>query len=563
MNMNRIFLQRKTSRLIVMALILLVISACAPAKPVPIKPVENLPAGTDGKPWWFDTVFYEVFVRSYFDSNQDGVGDIRGLIEQLDYLNDGDSETTTDLGVHGLWLMPINPSPSYHGYDITNYYDVNPDYGSLDDFRRLLEEAHKRGIRVLIDLVLNHTSIDHPWFQASRDPQSPFRKWYIWSEDNPGYVGPWGEQVWYPSSGGYYYSIFWSGMADLNYQNPEVTEEAYQIARFWLQDIGVDGFRLDGARHLVEEGKSQADTAANHEWLKAFYQYCKELKPNALLVGEIWTSNLTVVSYINDGDLDLAFNFDLASNILAGVKKRLPGEANNGLFSSTKLFPDAAYATFLTNHDMNRVMSELSDDPDLAKQAATLYLTAPGVPFIYYGEELGMSGKKPDERIRTPMQWSGGDNAGFSTTRPWEALQSDYPQVNLAVEADDPASLWSHYRNLVQLRNEHVALRLGNYTAMKAGDASVLAFLRTTPDEQLLIIVNLSNDPVSNYDLTSEGVPLSGSYQPMLLYGTGDLGLVKELPVLIASEQGQVEAYQPVPVLQPNSSLIFQLRLRK
>ena len=563
MNMKRVRLQRKPGALIVMALTLLAISACAPTQPVPVNPVENMPSGTDGKPWWYDTVFYEVFVRSYYDSNQDGIGDINGLINQLDYLNDGDPETSSDLGVHGLWLMPINPSPSYHGYDITDYYDVNPDYGSLDDFKHLLEEAHQRGIRVLIDLVINHTSIDHAWFQASRDLQSPYRKWYIWSEDNPGYIGPWGEQVWYPASGGYYYSVFWSGMADLNYQNPEVTDEAYQIARFWLQDMGVDGFRLDGVRYLVEEGKSQADTAANHEWLKAFYQYCKTLNPNALLIGEVWTSNLTVVSYINDGNLDLVFNFDLASNILTGVKERQPREVSNGLFSSSKLFPAGTYATFLTNHDMNRVMSELGADLEQAKQAATLYMTAPGVPFIYYGEEIGMSGKKPDERIRTPMQWSGGDNAGFSTNKPWEALQLDYPQVNLAVEADDPTSLWAHYRNLVKLRNEHVALRLGDYTAMKAGDESVLAFLRTTPDEQLLVIANLGSDPVSNYDLSLESGPLSGSYQPVLLYGTGDLGLVKDVSILTSSEQGQVEAYQPVAVLQPNGSLIFQLRPKK
>jgi alpha-amylase len=227
-----------------------------------VAPVTGLPAGTDGKPWWNDAVFYEVFVRSFYDSNGDGIGDFNGLTAKLDYLNDGNPATTTDLGVTALWLMPIHPSPSYHGYDVTDYYDVNPQYGTLADFKRLLAEAHKRGIRVILDLVLNHTSLQHLWFVAAQDPQSPYRDWYLWSPTDPGWPGPWGEKVWYANGRSYYYAIFDKNMPDLNYTNPAVTAKLDDVARFWLAEVGVDGFRLDAAKHLIEAGQVQENTAS-------------------------------------------------------------------------------------------------------------------------------------------------------------------------------------------------------------------------------------------------------------------------------------------------------------
>ena len=253
-------------------------------------PVQNPPPAPTS--WWNGAVFYEVFVRSFADSSSgplanDGIGDLQGLVEKLDYLNDGDPSTTDDLGVTGLWLMPVMSSPSYHGYDITDYYTVNQEYGTNDDFKRLVIEAHQRGIKVIIDLVLNHTSSEHPWFIEARDnPGSDRRNWYIWSQDKPNYLGPWGEEVWHPSPSGYYYGIFWSGMPDLNLKNPQVTAEMENVARFWLEDAGVDGFRLDGARHLIEEGSIQENTPETHAWWKNFRTVYKGSNPQALAVGD-------------------------------------------------------------------------------------------------------------------------------------------------------------------------------------------------------------------------------------------------------------------------------------
>jgi glycosidase len=254
--------------------------------------------------------------------------------------------------------MPIHPSPSYHGYDVTDYYAVNPDYGSLDDLKRLLDECHKRGIRVIIDMVLNHTSSDHPWFTEARDNfQSTHRDWYIWSGADPGYLGPWNEQVWYPSISGFYYAIFWVKMPDLNYTNTDVTNEINNVARYWLKDVGLDGFRLDAARYLVEEGKNQAVTASTHAWWAGFRTGYKDAKPDSMTVGEVWTTNYSVVNYVKGDELDMAFNFDLASQIMSNVSNRNAANLGPIIQSSYNLFKAGTYATFLTNHDQERVMS--------------------------------------------------------------------------------------------------------------------------------------------------------------------------------------------------------------
>ena len=191
--------------------------------------------------WWNDRVFYEVFLRSFQDSDGDGIGDIPGLIDRLDYLNDGDPETDSDLGITGIWLMPPAEAHSYHGYDVTDYYAIERDYGTLDDMRRLIREARRRGIAVIVDMVLNHSSSRHPWFIQSRTGEQAYADWYIWEDENPGYMGPWGAVAWHPAGGRHYYGVFWDGMPDLNLLNPAVTAEMYDIAAFWLRDIGVDG----------------------------------------------------------------------------------------------------------------------------------------------------------------------------------------------------------------------------------------------------------------------------------------------------------------------------------
>lgn len=495
--------------------------------------------------WWNDAVFYEIFVRSFYDSNGDGIGDFNGIIEKLDYLNDGDPTTTTDLGVTGIWLMPIFPSPSYHGYDVTDYYNVNPQYGTMEDFKKLLEETHKRGIRVIIDLVINHTSDQHPWFkEAKKDPKSKYRDWYIWSETDPGYRGPWNERVWHPSTTGYYYGIFESFMPDLNYSNPKVTKEMNKIVAFWLNDVGVDGFRLDAAKHLIEDGATQQNTDATHEWFTGFRPAYKEVNPEAITVGEFFGDSYSTLAEYTSGDqLDLAFNFNLAEAFIGSANRGQAAYTVDAIEYSLKAMPNAQFSPFITNHDQDRAMSQLYGETDKAKIAAALLLTSPGVPFIYYGEEIGMVGKKPDENIRRPMQWSAEKNAGFSGNRPWRQPDAGYVEVNVAAQADDPDSLLSLYRTLIQIRNEHPALRTGNIAFPATGRSSVFASLRVTDSETILVLINLSDEVIHDYQLDLQGI--SGNTL-LPLMGVG----LDELPL----------SARPVEELAPFSIYIFEIK---
>ena len=547
----------RTKRGIAVGLCLVLIgllSACGPTDRQAVQPITGLPEGTDGQKWWNDTIFYQIFVRSFYDSDGDGIGDFNGIVEKLDYLNDGDPRTTTDLGITGIWLMPINPSPSYHGYDVTDYYDVNPDYGTMEDFERLLDECHQRGIRVIMDLVLNHTSSEHPWFQEARTgPDAERRDWYIWSDTDPGYIGPWSQDVWYPSGSAYYYALFWSEMPDLNYTNPDVTEEMEGVARFWLEQVGVDGFRLDAARHLIEEGQNQENTEATHAWWRDFRTMYTAVNADALAVGEIWTNNYAVNDYLQGDELDMAFDFELAKAILDNVR-RYDGRAMGGdMKRSFELFPLGSYATFITNHDQERVMSTMFGQIEKAASAGSILLTGPGVPFVYYGEEIGMSGTKPDPSIRTPMQWTADAHGGFTTGTPWEPANQDYSTVNVALELEDPASLLSHYRTLINLRNNHAALRVGEYVQVRAEARELLAFLRISQEEIVLVLINLGGKALSEYTLSLQRSPLSGDYKGVLLLGEGE---VAELTV---TDSGSFEDYQPVAEIPANGTVIIQL----
>ncbi|MBT3391812.1 MAG: alpha-amylase, partial [Chloroflexi bacterium] len=349
--------------------------------------------------WWRDAVFYEIFVRSFYDSDCDGIGDFNGITQKLDYLQ--------ALGVNAIWLMPIHPSPSYHGYDVLNYYAVNHEYGSMDDFQRLLDEIHRREMHLIVDLVLNHTSSAHPFFvDANNNPNSPYRDWYIWSDTDPG-------NGWHQGAQGYYYGFFWSGMPDLNYTNPEVTAQMNNVVRYWLDDIGVDGFRIDAAKHLIEDGDQRENTPATHDWYKKFYAVYKTDHPNAYTVGEVYGAGGFIAQTYTD-QLDHVFNFELASGFVNSANGRSNTGINSAYTLTLKNMLEGNFATFLTNHDQNRTMSVFNGDLGKAKTAASLLLTAPGTPFIYYGEEIGMQGKKPDEDIRLPMQWSADQQAGFS-----------------------------------------------------------------------------------------------------------------------------------------------------
>ena len=501
-----------------------------------------------GLPWWNDRVFYEIFVRSFYDSDGDGIGDLKGVIEKLDYLNDGDPATTDDLGITGIWLMPIMASPSYHGYDVTDYRTVNPDYGTNEDFTALMEAAHERGIAVIVDLVINHTSSEHPWFLASVEGDAEYRDWYIWDDSCPTYRGPWGEQVWIPRNDSCYYAVFWEGMPDLNYENSDVMTEMSDIARYWVQDMGADGFRLDGLRHIIEEGEQQENTPSTIAWAEQFHDVVQEAAPESLTVGEVWSSNITAARYVPDG-ADLVFEFDLATAMMqAAMLGRSPmiAPVQSGAYG---LYPPNQYAAFLTNHDMNRAMNQLRT-VEKAKVAANLLLTQPGVPFIYYGEEIGMRGAKPDEFIRTPMQWESGIGGGFSTATPWEPLQEDVDTVNVALQTDDPDSLLSHYRSLIQLRNEHPALAHGDFVLVVTDARSVYSFLRRSEDETLLVVLNLDDrEAITDYRLNLSG-GLSG--EGTLVVGSGEL----TQPMLNAD--GGFADYVPLPELAPYSLTVIQ-----
>ncbi len=525
----------------------------------PVSPVTGMPQGTDGYPWWNDSVFYEIFVRSFYDSDGDGIGDFNGITAKLDYLNDGKPETTSDLGVTGIWLMPINPSPSYHGYDVTDYLAVNPEYGTMEDFKNMVNEAHARGIRVIIDLVLNHTSRDHPWFVASRDPASEYRDYYVWVDENPGYNGPWGQKVWIAHSTGYYYALFWDGMPDLNYTNPAVTEEMNAVVSFWLTETGIDGFRLDAARHLIEEGMLQENTDSTHAWYENFRPMYKAINPEAVTVGEVWDDLNAIKAYVEGDELDLAFQFGLAEAFVASANEGNAGTAIGELRLTYKLLPPLQYAPFLTNHDTNRVMSQLGGDVNKAKVAASMLLTTPGVPFLYYGEEVGLMGVKPDEDIRRPMQWSAEKNAGFSTTFPWRSPGKGWETNNVALETDDPNSLLSHYRTLIHIRSQHAALRVGETWSLRADNPALYAILRASSEETVLVIVNLSEAAVSGYTLTLEESGIApGEYRAFPI-----LGAVDELAPLTFAEDGGFSGYAPLPEIPAYGTLIIQLQPQK
>ena len=508
-------------------------------------------------PWWNDRVFYEVFVRSFHDSDGDGIGDLRGLIEKLDYLNDGDPATTDDLGVTGIWLMPVMQSPSYHGYDVVDYYTIEQDYGTNDDFLELMAEAHQRGIVVIVDLVLNHTSSQNPWFKAWRAGDDAYEDWYISQPYQPAFNGPWGQKVWYRKNADeFYYALFWSEMPDLNYETPAVTEQIQDISRFWLDDMGADGFRLDAIKYLFEEGRELEHVAETFTWLEGYHDFVHDVEPDALMVGEIWDPTPRITPYVGD-KMDIAFEFDFATAILTAARG---GNANAISFTLSRLvrsYPPGQFATFITNHDQNRVMSELQADENAAKVAASVLLTSPGVPFIYYGEEIGMVGRGDHENIRTPMQWDDVQGGGFTTGRAWEAFSDNLKTHNVAGMAGDPDSLLNHYRSLIHLRNDHVALRTGETLVLKGGNLNVYSALRYTDDETLLIVVNLSKDTITDYALEMSMGPLEGEVGAEVLFGSAEVG---EVSVPMITDMGGFEDYKPLDSLPPQSSVVIALR---
>ena len=458
--------------------------------------------------WANGTVFYEVFVRSFQDSNGDGKGDLPGLISRLDYLNDGKPGTGSDLEVDALWLMPVFASPSYHGYDTTDYEQVNPDYGTNEDLTRLCTEAHRRGMHVIVDLVLNHTSNKHPWFiDSASGPSSARRDWYVWSPTDLHWPQPWNAagNTWHMKNGAWYYGLFWAGMPDLNLRTPAVRAEAKRLAALWL-GRGVDGFRLDAARHLIEDGPGdgQNDTPETHAFWKEFAAHVRSVRADALLVGEAWTETPKIAPYygsteaVPGGDeLPLNFDFPLAKHLVEGVSM---GEAK-GIAQTLREVaatypPGATDVPFLTNHDMRRVASVLKGDRGKLRSAAAILLTLPGTPFLYYGEEIGLLNgtEDGDEAKRTPMPWNAAAGGGFTTGKPWFRFAPGQDTTHVAAQTGDPGSLLSHYRQWIRARHASPALARGTLGILQ-GEGPVLAFLRTQGSERVLVAHNLGPDP--------------------------------------------------------------------
>ncbi len=490
------------------------------------RPVDRAPAWTRG------AVCYEVFVRSFFDSNGDGVGDLRGLIAKLDYINDGNPHSTRSLGASCIWLMPVMPSPSYHGYDVTDYYGIQPAYGTLRDFAALVAAAHRRGIHVLIDMVLNHTSDRHPDFQAAlRDTTSPYRAWYRFSPVPLG-PGPWGEDAWHksPLRDEYYYGVFTREMPDLNYHTPAVRTEAMRIADFWLRRMHVDGFRLDAVPYLVESAGCQIGCPGTHEFLADYAAHLHHVDPDAYTVGEVWGNIATLMPYYPD-QLTSYFGFELADSLIAAVRNGSGQGLLSGFLRLQAAEPWYRWSPLLSNHDGTRSFTLLGGDLRRARLAATLLLTLPGLPFVYYGEELGMPGDKPDPRLRTPMPWSDGAGAGFTTGTPWESLQPGWQQANVASESADSTSLLNRYRQLIHLRRENAALGVGQLVPLDTRSDTVIAYLRRSGGQSVIVVANLgaSADSTVRVEVPSQLVP-AGNYRLRDLLAGQDAGILRISP---------------------------------
>jgi len=507
--------------------------------------------------WWNEVVFYEIFVRSFYDSDGDGIGDIQGIIEKLDYLNDGDPSTDSDLGISGIWLMPINESPSYHGYDVTDYRSINEDYGSIDDFLELMSLCNARGIKVIVDYVMNHSSSDNPWFLASASGDPDYEDWYLWRSNDPGYTQPWGGtgHVWHPhSNGNYYYGVFWSGMPDLNYTNAEVKNEMFDIAGFWLEDMQVDGFRCDAVKYIIEDDSNLDNTSGTYSFWEEFNTFYKGIKPDAMTVGEAWDATDIVLNYI-DGKFDFCFEFDLASAIINGINSNSPSYIINKMAEIKNVYPFHQYGVFLTNHDQNRIFDQLAYSIEKCKVAASVYLTLPGIPYLYYGEEVGMSGIKPDPDIRRPMQWSSDSNAGFTSGNPWHDINSNYASYNVEDQQNDDNSLWSLYRDLIKIRQENEALTKGTYQAISSSDGQIYPHIRQYGEEIIVVLINFTSRDLSDVLFNSASTNIAeGEYSIVDLTGQ-----IEEFNNLIVGAEGMISDWSPISLINGRVTYILKL----
>ena len=520
--------------------------------------------------WYKNAVFYELYVRAYYDSDGDGHGDLRGVITKLDYL--------VDLGVDCIWLLPIYPSPlKDDGYDIADYYGILSDYGSLEDFKILISEAHRRGLRVITDLVLNHTSDQHRWFQSARsDRSSPYREYYVWSDTDQKYSqtriifvdtekSNWS---WDEKAGQYFWHRFYTSQPDLNYNNPAVRQEMLKVMRFWLE-LGVDGFRVDAVPYLFErEGTICENLPETHDYLKTIRRFVNEHYPDCVLLCEANQWPEDVRPYFGDGDeFHMGFHFPLMPRIYMALEQG-DRSALDWILSRTPEIPEnSQWCTFLRNHDeltlemvteaerqwmwqvyapetrmrlnlgiRRRLAPLLGNDRRKIELANALLFSLPGSPVIYYGDEIGMGDDiwLPDRNgVRTPMQWEDSPSAGFSKAHiaqffaPVIQGKEFGPQtVNVAAQMQDPDSLWSTLRYLIHVRKSHPAFGWGRFEWIVT-DPQIAAYRREYQSERLLALNNLSQyQQTARLSLAEGGVLtdlLNG--QVHTVSNKGDLGI--------------------------------------
>lgn len=496
--------------------------------------MRNSPARRSGEaPWWRSGVIYQIYPRSFQDTNGDGIGDLQGVIRRIDYL--------AELGIDAIWLSPFYPSPmADFGYDVADYVNVDPIFGKLSDFDALVEAAHDAGLKVLVDLVPNHTSDEHPWFvEARQSINNPKRDWYIWHDPAPGggppnnWLSEFGGSAWAldKKTGQYYYHAFLDRQPDLNWRNPKVAEAIHDVMRFWMKR-GVDGFRVDVLWHMLKD-KDFRDNPPNPDYEDHLNPYYRLLPvhttdlaevqevvaglrrtvdefPERLLIGEIYlpVERLTKYYGANLDGAHLPFNFAL-------LETEWTARAIEALIAAYEAaIPEGGWPNWvLGNHDRPRILKRVG--PDQARVAAMLLLTLRGTPTLYYGDEIGMSQSDiPPERIRdpyeknvpglglgrdgvrTPMQWDGTAHAGFSDVEPWLPVAPDYTEVNVAVQRGEAASMLTLYRRLLALRRHHPALALGDYEPM-AAEGDLLLYVREYEDERILVALNLGDEPLS------------------------------------------------------------------
>ena len=539
-------------RIFAAAVLVLGLSACSPWAVAQQQKVV-----AEGRAWWQHAVFYEIYPRSFADSNNDGVGDLNGIASKLDYLK--------DLGVDAIWITPCFPSPQVDfGYDVSDYEAIDPMYGTMKDFDHLVSEAKKRNIRVILDLVVNHTSDQHKWFLDSKSSKTAVhRDWYIW-RDGKGpnqppnnWLSTFGLSAWKydPATMQYYYHYFYPEQPDLNWRNPAVEKAMFDVTRFWYKR-GVAGFRLDAVDSLFEDpnltdnpvlpgkdkfGRPNMEEKYNkklpemHTALQRLRKVADEY--GAVLIGETWTENVSELKEYYGGHSDeLQMPMDL-------LLTKLPLSAPVLRDHIAGVDASGGWPTYvITNHDIVRSYTRYGDgthNDDIAKLMAGFYLTLRGTPIMYYGEEIGMENNDPKRKEdvkdpigqlgwptekgrdgeRTPMQWNAGRNAGFTKGTPWLPIPASAKTHNVESERHDPNSVLNFYRRLLLLRKEDSALREGKYIALNVSDPNIMSYLRQYEDNTVLVVLNMSaTKQKSSFDLAAQGL---ASAKPATLLANG------------------------------------------